>query len=206
MFSVWSYVSFRSPSLDGRGLTPYVLMSLAGLSLFTAVGSYRKRGVPAVLQQQREPITCGEQAGFRLLGVSLILVGVIGSSIGCWLTWDAWSRVARWQRVDATLVHKEISTVGARLVFRYEAEGHRFTGVAFRWVAPNAVRAVLADYELGTVHRVSYNPRDPSEVGTILTYNWELFRASVVVVLLGSLLTFGGGRVYGWSRAAERGP
>ncbi len=197
--SIRSYVDFRNPSPDRSWLTPYSLMLMASLAFFAAFDAFRKRDLPAEPEAQPEPLTSGERIGFRLLGAFVLLVGTAGLSIGCWLAWDQWSRVAQWPRVDAILVRKEISTVGARLIFQYDAEGRRFTGLAFRWGSENAVRAALEGYEPGTVHRISYDPHDTSQVETILTYNWELFKAPVILIVLGLLLIFGGVTVYPWS-------
>jgi hypothetical protein len=85
------------------------------------------------------------------------------------------------------------------LVFRYEVGGRRFTGVGFRWGSEESVRAALASYELGTSQRVSYNPEDPGEVETILSYSWELVRAPAFFWIFGGFLILGGVVVYRWS-------
>jgi hypothetical protein len=194
--AIRSYVDFRNPSPGMSRLTPYSLMLLTGLAFFKVFDAYRKRDNPTEPEARPEPLTSGERVGFRLLVGFVLIVGLAGLSIGCWLAWDQWSRVAHWPRVDAILVRKEISTVGARLIFQYEAEGRRFRGLAFRWGSENVVRAALEGYEPGTVHRISYDPHDPSKVETILTYNWELFSAPVILIVLGFLLIFGGVVVY----------
>jgi hypothetical protein len=201
--AIRSYVDFRNPSPDRSRLTPYSLIVLAGLAFLAAFDAYRKRDKPPEPEAQPEPTTSGERVGFRLLGAFVLLAGMTGLSLGSWQAWERWSSVAQWPRADAVLVRKEISTVGARLIFHYEAEGRRFTGLAFRWGSENMVRATLQEYEPGTVHRISYDPHDPSQVETILTYNWELFRAPVMFIVLNFLLIFGGVVVYRWSIAGR---
>jgi hypothetical protein len=133
------------------------------------------------------------------MGVAVVLVGLFALGLSCWLAYGEWIRVAKWPRTNATLVSKDISTVGARLVFYYEVGGRRISGLGFRWGSEKTVRTVLESYQPGTIQRVGYNPDDPSEVETILSYSWELFRPSSFGAGLGVFLIFGGIVVYRWS-------
>lgn len=197
--AIRSYVQFRNPSPDTPWFTPYFLGLLAGLLFFSAFGAYRNRNIPAEPDEQPEPPTGAEQFVFRVLGAFVILAGVAGTSIACWAAWGQWSRVAQWPRADAILIRKELSPTGARLIFDYEVEGRHFTGQAFRWGSESAVGAALEAYEPGTVQRISYDPHDPAQVETTLTYNWELFRGSATGIVIGLLLILGGVMVYRWS-------
>ena len=51
-------------------------------------------------------------------------------------------------------VSKDISMVGARLVFRYQSRGQQITGVGFRWGSEEGVRAVLESYQPGTIQKI----------------------------------------------------
>ncbi len=118
------------------------------------------------------------------------------------MAYSQWIRVAEWPRTNGTLISKDISRVGARLIFHYYAGGRRFTGLAFRFGSEKSVRAALEFYEPGTSQMISYNPKDPGEVETILSYSWEQFKGPVVFATFGVFLMFGGVSVYRWSCGA----
>ena len=197
-----SYLDFRDPSPDGW-VKPYALMLLAAFFFFSASDTYRRRGNPTESTPKFELPSRSERFVYKAMGSFVIFVGVTVFGISCWLACGAWARVAHWPRTNAILVRKEISWVGARLTFDYEAEGHRLTGVAFRWGSERTVRSALESYEPGTAHRISYDPDDPAQVETILTYNWALFKAPVSGIVISLLLIFGGAMVYRWSIAGR---
>jgi hypothetical protein len=85
------------------------------------------------------------------------------------------------------------------LVFDYEVGGRRFTGSEVRLGSEKSVAATLASYRPGTSQTISYNPEDPGELETILSYDWELVEAPVASWIFGLLLIFGGVGVYRWS-------
>jgi len=116
-----------------------------------------------------------------------------------WLAWGEWITVAHWPRTNAILISKDISSVGARLVFQYEVDGRRFTGRAFRFGSEKTVRNDLEAYEPGTIQKISYDPEDPSQVETILSYSWELFKGSISAAVFGIFFVIGGVVVYRWS-------
>lgn len=115
------------------------------------------------------------------------------------MAYAQWIRVAQWPRTNATLIRKDVSIAGARLAFDYQAGGRRFTGSEFRFGSEKSVAAALESYRPGTSQRISYNPVDPGELETILSYSWELFEAPVASGIFGLLLNFGGVGVYRWS-------
>ena len=132
----------------------------------------------------------------------VIAVGLFLIGLGCWLAYGQWGKVAQWPRTNATLVSKDVFTAGTRLVFDYEVGGRGFTGSEVRLGSEKSLAVALESYKTGTSQRISYNPGDPSEVETILNYNWELFEAPVIAGIFGVLLIFGGLRVYRWSYQA----
>ena len=85
------------------------------------------------------------------------------------------------------------------MYFDYEVSGRRFTGMGLRLGSEKSVRAAIESYEPGTIQTISYNPKDPSEIETILNYNWELFESPIASWIFGMLLIFGGVGVYRWS-------
>lgn len=133
------------------------------------------------------------------MGVPVVFAGLFLLSLAGWLAWGQWVSVAKWPRTNAVLVSKGISSVGARLVFKYDIGGRRITGLGFRWGSDNAVRNDLRTYEPGTIQRISYDPDDPSQVETILGYSWDLFRAPIAAAAFGVLFVAGGAVVYRWS-------
>ena len=61
------------------------------------------------------------------------------------------------------------------------------------------MRHALETYEPGTVHEISYDPGDPTQVETILSYGWELFVGSIYAAVFGAVFLIGGVVVYRWS-------
>jgi hypothetical protein len=80
--------------------------------------------------------------------------------------------VAKWPRTNAVLIHKDISSVGGRLVFEYEVRGQRFTGVGFCWGTESLVQYALTTHGVGTTHEISYDPEDPSQIEPIQIPGW----------------------------------
>ena len=199
--AIRSYLYFRAPSSDRSWITPYVLMLFAALMLLSAFDAYRKRGVDSA--SKFEPPTRTERLAFKAMGAFVALVGVAVVSVVCWLAWGQWTRVARWPRANAILVRKEFSSVGARLEFEYDVEGLHFTGVAFRWGSESAVRSALESYKPGTIHKISYDPDDPTQLETILNYGWDFFKTPIPGVAIGLALILGGVMVYRWSMAGR---
>jgi len=146
-----------------------------------------------------EPVTRTGRIGFRALGVPVIIIGLGFLGLSCWLAYGQWAKVAAWPRTSATLISKDISSAGARLVFQYEAGGRIFTGSDVRFGSEKSVRTALKSYEPGASERISYNPEDPGEVETILSYSWELFEGPISSGVFGVLFIFGGVGVYRWS-------
>lgn len=128
----------------------------------------------------------------RALGVLAMLAGLIFLCISGWLGWWTWVKLARWPRVDATLVSKNISDVGARLVFSYYAGGYRITGVGFVWGPSASVRSALESWAPGTTQRISYDPADPSEVEPIHGYIWGTWGGSIAPAMFSALFWVGG--------------
>jgi hypothetical protein len=62
----------------------------------------------------------------------------------------------------------------------------------------NIVLAVTA-YEPGTVHIISYDPQDPAQVNTYLTYSWMAFRPAFAGAVLALLFIAGGVIVKNWA-------
>lgn len=196
--AIKSYLYFRNSSSERSWITPYGLILFAALLFYSAFDAYRRRSNPGPAPKF-EPPTRNERLVYKAMGAFVILAGAVVLSIGCWLAWQGWTRVAQWPRANAILVRKDISTVGARLVFDYEVDRRHFTGVAFRWGSESAVRAALESYKPGTVHKISYDPHDPAQVDTTLNYGWELFKAPVSGLVIGLALILGGAIVYRWS-------
>ena len=105
---------------------------------------------------------------------------------------------AEWPRTDATLITKDILN-GEPDWFSNTRPGGKFTGSDVRLGTEKSVRAALKSYEPGTRQRISYNPEDPGEVETILSYSWELFAGPISSEIFGVLFIFGGISVYRWS-------
>lgn len=201
-FALEGFLYFRNPSPGKPWITPYALMLFAALMLFSAFDAYRKRASPEP-GPKFEPPTRTERLAFKAMGSFVILAGVALFTVVCWLAWGQWTRVARWPRANAILVRKEFSSVGARLAFEYDAEGLHCTGVAFRWGSESAMRAALESYEPGTIHKISYDPDDPTQVETVLNYGWDFFKGPTSGVVIGLALILGGVMVYRWSMAGH---
>jgi hypothetical protein len=118
----------------------------------------------------------------------MILTGLAWLGVTSWAAWEQWVRVSQWPRANAILMSKTFSSAGARLVFHYEAEGRRFTGAGFRWGQERTMRPALESYSPGTTQKIGYDPHDPSQVETIIGYNWGLFKGSIVFAAPGLLL------------------
>jgi len=197
-----SYQGFRQPSVDSSWFTPYALLVVSGLAFFCAFGTYSQKRAGKSTQGTRigeERLTRSEKITFKALALPAVLVGVVLLGLAGWLAWGQWVKVARWPRANAILISKDISSVGARLVFQYEAKGQMFTGLAFRFGSEKAVRNTLEAYEPGTVQKISYDPEDPTQVETILRYSLELFMGSIAAAVFGILFVAGGVVVYRWS-------
>lgn len=137
-----------------------------------------------------------EKRVFKVYGVILILAGLSLVGISCWLAWNGWVRISRWPQTNALLVSKDLSKVGARLVFRYQVYGRALTGVGFRWGSETSVRSAMQSYTPGTIHRIAYNPEDPFEIEPTLQYNWSPIEFGVLM----ACLFVGGGAVFYRSR------
>jgi hypothetical protein len=182
------YQSFRHPA-DSSWFNRFGLIALAGVMFFGAFQSYRGVSQP---EAAAEPLTRTESGLFKAGGAILILSGMILLGVSSWLAWDEWISVARWPRANAVLISKDISNVGARLVFQYEIGGLRVTGVGFRWGSKLTMRNALESYEPGTVQTISYDPQDPGEVEPILGDSWGLFKAPAVLAAFSILLIAAG--------------
>jgi hypothetical protein len=125
-----------------------------------------------------------------------MFAGLTFLCISGWLGWWTWVKLARWPRTDAMLVSKNISDVGARLVFRYYASGHRVTAVGFVWGPPASVRSALEAWTPGTTQRISYDPLNPSELEPIHGYKWGTWGGSIANALFSALFWVGGLFVY----------
>jgi len=195
-----TYQSFRQPSPDASWFTRYGLIILAGGALISAFESYRDgQNGQHVIEPRAEPLTRGERIVFKALGLPVILVGLALLGLAGWMAWGQWVKVARWPRTNAILISKDISSVGARLVFRYEAKAQRFTGVGFRFGSEKSVRKALAAYEPGTIQKIAYDPEDPTQVETMLSDSWKLFMGSIYASVFGIVFLVGGVIVYRWS-------
>jgi hypothetical protein len=193
-----TYQGFRHPSSVLSWFIPCSFMMLAGLALFDAFGSYHHKK-PDRPTAAPDPLNQIEQIAFKTLGLPVVFVGLVLFGLAARLAWGQWVRVARWPRTDAILMSKDISSVGARLVFQYEANGQRFTGLGFRFGSEKTVRNTLEAYEPGTVQKISYDPEDPTQVETNLSYSWELFLGPVSAAVFGVFSVVGGVAVYRWS-------
>lgn len=200
---VGSYSRLREPPPDGLWSIAYglALLVLAGLFFHSAFDTYRKRGAVQLTKSPAPPerLTRADKIAFKAMGVPVILAGLAGLGLGAWLAHSQWVKVAQWPRANATLIGNDISGMGGRLVFRYDADGRQFTGSELRWGSEKKMRATLESYRPGTVHQISYDPSDPSEVNTILTYGWDSFSAPAIFAVFSLLLIFGGLVVYRWS-------
>jgi|SRR5579871_5988965 len=175
-----TYQAFRSSSPDLSWFTPYLRALAAGIALFAAFATYRDGRTPWFNgAPNRSPLTPGERITFKALGLPNIMIGVAMVSLGVWLGWKQWIKVAQWPRTNAVLVTKDISTVGARLIFRYDVGGRQFTGTGFRWGRASALESALRRYEPGTIQTISYDPEDPADVETNLSFGWDLFLGGV---------------------------
>jgi len=108
------------------------------------------------------------------------------------MAWRAWYRVARWPRANAVLVSKDISSVGARLEFRYTVRGETSTAVGFRWGSEASVQHDLELYTPGTVHEIAFNPQEPSEIEPNLRYDYSLFGGAIGALVGAALFIIGG--------------
>jgi hypothetical protein len=194
-----SYQGFRHPSSDLSRFAPYASIVLAGLAFFYAFGSYHHKETDQPPRAAPEPLTRVETITFKALGLPVVFVGLVLFGLAGWFAWSQWVKVARWPRANAILMSKEISSVGARLVFQYEAKGQRFTGLGFRFGSEETVRNALEAYDPGTIQKISYDPEDPTQVETILSYSWELFIGSISAAVFGIFFVVGGVAVYRWS-------
>ena len=192
------YQDLHNPSQGLPWITPYLLIALGGLALFSGFEAYFHREYRAQAPQPRitEYLTKGEKALFKTGGLLAVAIGLFFLSVSGWLAREQWTRVAQWPRVNAVLISKDISHVGARLIFQYEVRGQRLTGLGFRFGSEKNVRAALNSYKPGTLHLISYNPDDPGQIETVIGYNWELFRASICGATCGLIFVAGGAIVY----------
>ncbi|HET7439066.1 MAG TPA: DUF3592 domain-containing protein, partial [Nitrospira sp.] len=116
-----------------------------------------------------------------------------------WLGRQQWLMISRWPRVNATVLSKDISTVGARLMFTYQLRGRRQYGVGFRWGSKQEVQDSLQTYKPGSIQAISYDPQDPSQVNTYLTWSWMAFRGIAYFAAFGVLFVVGGRAVWKWA-------
>jgi hypothetical protein len=137
-----------------------------------------------------------EKIVFKVYGVIVILIGLTILGLSSWLAWVHWVIVPRWPQTNAVLLRKDISTAGARLVFRYPVYGLTLPGVGFRWGAEASVRTALESYTPGTIHRIAYNPEDPRQVETNLQYNWALFSGPICFAVFAAVVIGSGMLLY----------
>lgn len=197
------YSRLREPSTNGLWSIAYALglLVLAGLFFHSAFNTYRKRGAVQLTKSSVPPerLTRTDKIAFKVMGIPVMLVGLVGLGLSGWLAHQQWIKVAQWPRANATLIGNDISGMGGRLVFRYNANRRQFTGSELRWGSEKKMRATLESYRPGTVHQISYDPSDPSEVNTILTHGWDSFSGPAIFAAFCLLLILGGIVVYRWS-------
>jgi uncharacterized protein DUF3592 len=149
-----------------------------------------------------EHLPRSERIIFKALGLPVIVIGlgVLGM-----LTWSQWMKLVQWPRTNGVLIHKDISNVGGRLVFKYEVRGQRVTGVGFLFGNDRLVRYALANCQEGTVQKISYDPEDPSQVAPIQILCWARFIEPVSGLIVSFFFIIGGTIVYRWSCAGPSG-
>lgn len=148
-----------------------------------------------------EHLTRSERILFRALGLPVIITGFGVLALVGWLTGSRWIAIAKWPRTTAVLVHKDISSVGGRLVFEYEAKGLRFTGIGFCWGDEHLVRYALKKYEVGAIQTIGYDPEDSNQVEPTQIPVWARLMGPISGLMLSILFIVGGTVVYRWSYA-----
>jgi hypothetical protein len=138
--------------------------------------------------EESNRLTRFDRRFFKLLGLSVIVIGFAALTVGVWISLEEWTAVAKWPRTQAVLVRKESLKTGARLTFRFKIGQQPITGIEYRWGGEDAIKK-LQSYTPGTIYTIRYDP-DGSEVSTILTYT---------IVFLALFLVNGGIVVRRWS-------
>jgi hypothetical protein len=138
---------------------------------------------------------------FKLLGLSVIVIGLATLGVGTWVSLEEWIAVAKWPRTQAVLVREESLKTGARLTFRFKLGQQPITGIEYRWGGEEAIKK-LQSYTPGTTYTIRYDPDGP-DVSTILTYTWELFSAPITIISVALFLVIGGIVVRRWSNEPD---
>jgi hypothetical protein len=145
--------------------------------------------------------TRSERIIFKALGLPVIFIGLGVLGVVGWLTWSQWIKVTKWPRTNAILIHKDISSVGGRLVFEYEVKGQQFTGVGFCWGTESLVQYALTTFGVGTIQEIGYDPEDLSQIEPIQIPGWARLMGPISGMMLCILFIVGGTGVYRWSYA-----
>ena len=203
---VRAYLNLVDRPPDLPRFTQYALLASAVLAFYCAFENYRNQAIKNS-SDQRNPLVerfdRRDRIIFKALGAPPVLVGILLLGLSGWLACQEWIRLTQWPRINATVIAKDISSAGVRVLFRYEVDGRQITGTAFREGSESAVRIAVASYEPGTTHLISYNPQDPSQVEMVTSSGWELCKGPIVASLFGITFIVAGLVVYSWSHGSK---
>ncbi len=167
------------------------------------------------LSRLRGPVGVGARCGQALW--TLLLVGVLFSALGAWMTVDGWEAVRLawwgmrdWVPVQAVVVAAEVDrssrrrygsssspteeVFAPRITYAYTVRGRRFESDRYSLVPEyssdeGAVRArVAAEFAPGTSIRVYVDPEDPSQA----VIDRDARSGSVILAVLGVAFSLGG--------------
>ncbi len=145
-----------------------------------------------------------ERVIYRAMGAPVIFAGLVMLFLSGWLARLEWIKVAKWPRTDAVLVSKDVSEVGARLVFRYQFYRRRVTGTGFVWGPRQRVESDLASWSPGTTQQIGYDPENPAEVEPMHGDISMRFYVPVAAALIGAFFLCAGTAVYRWGSPGAR--
>jgi hypothetical protein len=168
MLSGWSvysnFAQFRHPSVDQPWFIPYLAGLWTYVSLWFTFWAYQSAldsQLTSDLSWLRTPPTNDERRTCKLAGIQLILFGLVflaGAVLMTRLEWES----LHWREVKAVLVDKETKQNGALLTFSFDAAGQPITSRTAR-----ARGFSKESYSLGSLHWISYDPKDPSQIAVV---------------------------------------
>lgn len=129
--------------------------------------------------------------------------------------WTQWKILRTWPEIPARVVRAEVVTIptdsgalyNTALEFEFDAHGDRFRGgYVFPHASTNrkAKEKIVAQYPLGSVQPIRFNPEQPNDIRIHVGYNVDYFVVPVFITGLGLIAAAIAGVFWLLSRFAGR--